>query len=347
MSIVGKVRWSQRAKLLRLARTSREPQVVRRALAIRQLTRGRSVAQVAEALGAARSTVYQWANWFLEGGIAALVTERRGSERRTMTPAMVDALVGLLETNPQALGYLRSRWSSELLAHVLRARTEVAIHASTVRRALADLEWVWRRARPTLHIADPRKAQRLRAIEHALARRRPGVEVFYQDEADIDLNPRIGPAWRRRGADHQDAIPTPGQNRKAYIAGALHARTGRVVWVGGLRKDSALFIAQLEALDAAYPKARRLVLILDNYGVHKSHVVNAWVAQHPKFEFLFQPAYHPWVNRIERLWKALHDTVTRNHRCRTLDQLCQHAARFLDVVQPFPGSGHACATMTL
>jgi transposase len=125
----------------------------------------------------------------------------------------------------------------------------------------------------------------------------------------------------------------------------LHARTGKMVWTGGLRKDSALFIDNLAALERAYPKAKRIVLILDNYGVHKSRAVNAWLAEHPKFQLLFQPAYHPWVNRIERLWKAMHDTVTRNHRCRTLEELCAQVARFLHVVQPFPGAGHACATM--
>ena len=347
MNIVGRVRWSQRKKLARLARKSREPHIVRRALAIAELARGRTVAQAAEAVCAARSTVYLWAQWFRTDGINALQAERRGSERRTLTDAMMEALEGLLKTTPQDHGYLRSRWSSELLAKELQARTGVAIHASTVRRALGTLDWVWRRARPTLHIADPRKAARLRAIKQALACRQPGVEVFYQDEADIDLNPRIGPAWRRRGAGYQDAIPTPGQNRKAYIAGALHAHTGKVVWVGGLRKDSALFIDQLEALERAYPKAKRLVLIVDNYAVHKSRAVNAWLSEHPKVELLFQPAYHPWVNRIERLWKAMHDTVTRNHRCRTLEALCAQVARFLEVVQPFPGAGQACAKMAV
>ena len=242
MGMVGPIRWSQRQKLCRLARRSREPSVVLRALAVAQLARGRGVGQVAEALSAARSTVYQWARWFREGGIDALLEERRGSERRTVTEKVLKEMESLLETAPQTLGYLRSRWRSELLARELLVRTGVAIHPSTVRRALAGNDWVWRRARPTLHIADPRKKQRMRAIRRALATRERGVEVFYQDEADVDLNPRIGPAWRRRGGANQEVVPTAGKNRKAYVAGALHARTGQVIWVGGLRKDSALFI---------------------------------------------------------------------------------------------------------
>ena len=85
------------------------------------------------------------------------------------------------------------------------------------------------------------------------------------------------------------------------------------------------------------------MLILDNYGIHKSRVTERWLAENPKFQLLFQPTYYPWVNVIERLWKSMHDTVTRNHRCRSMYELCQSVARFLDVVQPFPGNGHRVA----
>ena len=64
-----------------------------------------------------------------------------------------------------------------------------------------------------------------------------------------------------------------------------------------------------------------------------------------KFELLFQPSYYPWVNNIERLWKQLHETVTRNHRFTSLEQLMEAAWRFLDVAQPFPGNNHALAKM--
>jgi transposase len=43
----------------------------------------------------------------------------------------------------------------------------------------------------------------------------------------------------------------------------------------------------------------------------------------------FLPPYCPDHNRIERLWKDLHDNVTRNHRCSTMDQLMQHVHDYL------------------
>lgn len=96
-------------------------------------------------------------------------------------------------------GYLRSRWSSELLALVLKRLHAVKVHASTVRRLLSRRGFVWRRARPILNRRAPKKNEKLRAITRALKTRRPGIEVFYVDEAEVDFNPRIGPAWTRRG----------------------------------------------------------------------------------------------------------------------------------------------------
>ena len=65
--------------------------------------------------------------------------------------------------------------------------------------------------------------------------------------------------------------------------------------------------------------------------------------ENPKFELMFQPTYYPWVNVIERLWKATHDTVTRNHRCRSMFELYQSVARFLEAAQPFLENDHAVA----
>ena len=147
-------------------------------------------------------------------------------------------------------------------------------------------------------------------MRRALRQAGPSEEVFYVDEADIDLNPRIGPVCMPRG--EQMTVPTPGKNRKHYMAGASNARSGQVIWVEHLSKSSELFLRLLEALLRGYRRARRLCLILDNYIIHRSRMVNRWLARHPRVKLLFQPVYHPWVNRIGRLWKQLHNTVTRN-----------------------------------
>ena len=92
--------------------------------------------------------------------------------------------------------------------------------------------------------------------------------VFYEDEVDIHLNLKIGADWQVRG--QQKRIVTPGQNEKYYLAGALHSGTGKVSYVGGSSKSSALFISLLEHLKATYRRAKTITLIVDNYIIHKS-----------------------------------------------------------------------------
>jgi transposase len=299
------------------------------------------VASVARLLRAARSSVQRWRALYEDFGEHGLVPRQRGRSAWKANDDVLTALTDLLQSTPPERGYLRSRWSSELLALELLRLTGVEVHATTVRRWLKELNYGYRRARPTLCIRDPRKAERMQAIERALGDKAPYTEVFYSDEADVDLNPRIGPAWMLRGT--QSAIPTPGTNQKRYLAGALNARSGKVIWAEGERKNSLLFIHLLYKIKRAYRRARRIVLIVDNFVIHKSHITRRWLANNPKFELLFQPVYHPWVNKIERLWKTLHDTVTRNHHHPTMKRLMGDVRRFMRVCQPWPGNDHALA----
>jgi transposase len=331
-----------RRRLKRVVQKSSDKDYARRALALLHLHEsGNNVTAAASAVCAARSSVQAWRSLYEMYGEDGIVPQRRGRVAWKTCDNALSELKVLLERRPGDYGYLRSRWSSELLALVLRTQARIEVHATTIRRWLKRMSFGWRRARPTLFKRDPRKLARMQAIDAALQADRAGAEVFYVDEVDVHLNPKIGYGWMRRGC--QEAVPTPGQNQKAYLAGALHAKTGRVVFVEGERKNSMLFIGLLKQLKRTYRAARRIVLILDNYKIHSSRITQRWLAGNGKFQLLFQPAYHPWVNRIERLWKAMHDTVTRNHRHPAMSGLMHAVRRFMDVCQPFPGNLHALA----
>jgi transposase len=177
----------------------------------------------------------------------------------------------------------------------------------------------------------------LRQIRKILSGLSPSEEGFYIDEVDIDLNPRIGPDWMLPG--RQSRILTPGKNRKAYLAGALNHRTGNIVWVEGDQKRSWLFLNLLRALLGTYRRARVLHLILDNYVIHKSRIVQMALAEcGHRIRLHFLPPYCPDENRIEMLWLQLHNNITRNHRCRTLKELLSLVHDFLRNASPFPGS---------
>jgi len=126
-------------------------------------------------------------------------------------------------------------------------------------------------------------------------------------------------------------VLTPGKNQKAFIAGAYDPRTGRIVCVDGDRKAVWLFLNLLRALLQVYRSARRIHVILDNYTIHKSRAVVAFLRTiGEKILLHFLPPYCPEENRIERLWRDVHDNVTRNHRCKTLQDLLDQVYLYLD-----------------
>lgn len=154
--------------------------------------------------------------------------------------------------------------------------------------------------------------------------------VLYVDEVDIHLNPKIGPDWTKRG--RQKRVLTPGCNEKRYLAGAWNPKTRRLIYVEGERKNSLLFLELLHALvTKVYPNAKRIHLILDNYGIHDSLQVRLALksAAAERLELHFLPPYCPDHNRIERIWKDLHDNVTRNHRCKKMDELMTEVRSYL------------------
>ena len=156
----------------------------------------------------------------------------------------------------------------------------------------------------------------------------PDELAFYLDEVDIHLNPKIGPDWMNCGT--QKEVPTPGQNAKQYVCGALNNATGRIDYVIGERKNGLLFIATLERLLKAYPTAKAIHVVLDNFRIHSSKLVQAWMKENGRrIRLHFLPPYCPDHNRIERQWRDLHADVTRNHRCETMEELMKNVEWWL------------------
>ncbi|AYC20725.1 hypothetical protein DZA65_03876 [Dickeya dianthicola] len=60
------------------------------------------------------------------------------------------------------------------------------------------------------------------AIHNALDECSAAHPVFYEDEVEIHLNPKIGADWQERG--RQKRVPTPGQSASFYGIGQSISR---------------------------------------------------------------------------------------------------------------------------
>ena len=248
-----------------------------------------------------------------------------------MTEEYEAELLAVVPGSPRKHGYRRPTWTQELLILVLQKRTGIRISRTTMSRLLKRLQI--RLGRPKPIVGCPwkkrRRMKRLREIRRLIESVPEDEVILYVDEVDIHLNPKIGPDWMLRGT--QKTVLTPGKNQKRYLAGALNARTGRLTWVEADRKNSQLFILQLwQLVGRDYPEAKRIHLILDNYRIHSSLQTQAALARlEGRVVLHFLPPYCPDHNRIERVWRDLHDNVTRNHQCRTMKELMAEVHHWL------------------
>jgi transposase len=218
-----------------------------------------------------------------------------------------------------------------MLVEVLRRKTGIHVHLSTMSRALAQIGARRGRPKPTVDCpwSEAAKIRRLRQIATLLANLPPDEVAVYEDEVDIHLNPKIGLDWMVSG--QQKEVLTPGKNEKRYLAGAQNAQTGELLWVEGDKKNSLLFIRLLWELTQHYRDAKKIHVILDNYSIHGTQQVELGLEspEGQRLQLHFLPPYCPDHNKIERTWQDLHANVTRNHACISMTELMSEVRHYL------------------
>ena len=329
--IVLQLRFSVKERLRKNLRRCRDAGVRLRYLMIFNVLSGRSGRQTAEILHVHNTTVYRVLRRFQQYGEAGLYDGRTDNGRDKLDEDYLSRLHTIVSRSPQQHGWRRPTWTRELLVETMVRLTGIRIHVTTMSRALALIKA--RRGRPKATVGCPwskwAKTRRLNQLQTLIATLSRRDRLFYEDEVDIHLNPKIGLDWMVSG--QQKEVETPGQNEKRYLAGALDVQTGMLVWVEGERKTSYLFLDLLDELRKQYPNERCIHLILDNYRVHKSDIVQAalqgYLAGRIKLHFL--PPYCPDHNKIERVWQDLHANVTRNHREPSMAHLMAQVRYYL------------------
>src|SRR3954451_996628 len=295
------------------------------------LVQGKTPAQLVAGGLCSASQVYRAAHRFLDEGLPGLADKREDNGESPIDSRYVAALLRAVAASPQDYGYARPTWTQELLIRVLAERTGITPSVATMSRLLKRLGARLGRPRPIVECpwAKARKDRKLRRLRRLARDLGPDEVLVYLDEVDIHLNPKIGPDWMLPG--QQKPVRTPGQNQKRYLAGALDARTGKLTWVEGERKNSTLFLLLIHRLvTVSYRNARTIHIILDNYKIHDSRQVQLALASWGgKVRLHFLPPYCPDHNRIERIWKDLHDNVTRNHCHKDMEELMSEVHQYL------------------
>jgi hypothetical protein len=119
-----------------------------------------------------------------------------------------------------------------------------------------------------------------------------------------------------------------GRRGKGYIFGAFQPPRGEALTHPYDRRTTANWVALLERVEVWIPAdVEHVYAIVDNLSAHRATDVLLFSLAHPRWEFVFQPAYAAYLNLIEPGWKILRSLALKGRasrlgsKCATLSRL--------------------------
>jgi transposase len=155
-----KLKHRERRRLRQQLKAASDARTYRRTLAVLELDRGRSAADIAASLGVARQSVHNWAAAFARETDPSVLADRDRSGRpATLAEQTEGYLPHLMGKSPQDLGHPHSHWTVPLLRRELEVGLGLRPSDDTVRRGLRRLGFVWKRPRYVLE-PDPERQEK-------------------------------------------------------------------------------------------------------------------------------------------------------------------------------------------
>jgi transposase len=357
-----------RAKLMSVAQSRTElASRVERARILLAYREDPSFYAVGRALGLHHQTVQRCVERAVaEGPMVALDDRPRPGREPTITPDARAWLVSLACRKAKELGYPHELWTTRLLAQHARTYGPEEGHAclaglvqGTVCKILDQDEVKPHKVRYYLEERDPAFAAKMAEVlcvyrqvkllkeAAAAANKKPankpdgGVAIISYDEK---------PGIQAIANTAPDRPPAPGMHA-ALAREFEYKRHGTVSLLAGIdlingkvhalvkdRHRSREFIEFLKLLDAAYPAATAIKLILDNHSAHISKETKGWLAQQRphRFQFTFTPTHGSWLNLIEGFFSKLARSVLRHIRVGSKQELKDRIMAAMDFFNQEP-----------
>jgi transposase len=158
--------------------------------------------------------------------------------------------------------------------------------------------------------ADKAKQEAFIEYYEKLKRNLPKDEaIYFLDASHPQHQTKLAYGWIAKGVRKPEKM-TACQKRINLIAGINlanhHVEYAEATWINGESIE-----AFLKQLIESKPAAKKIHVIWDNAGYHKSQAIRDFVKK-TNIELHFLPPYSPNLNPIERLWKIMHENVTYN-----------------------------------
>ncbi len=97
--------------------------------------------------------------------------------------------------------------------------------------------------------------------------------------------------------------------------------TGKVIGQSQQRHRSEEFRKFLDTIEKNVLAELDIHLIMDNYGTHKTRLIQNWLAKRPRFHVHFTPTSASWLNLVQRCFALLAERQPRRGVHRSTKEL--------------------------
>lgn len=317
----------------------RQTQEAIRLMAIERIREGERPAEVIEAYGFNRTTVYKWITAALRPGVgikALRSTKATGRPRSLTTKQEQQVFRWINGRDPRQYGLDFGLWTRAVVAELIDKQFGVRLGLTAVGELLARLGLTPQKPLQRAYQRDPQAIEKWQretypAIAHRA--RAEGAEVYFWDESGFRADTVHGKTWGVRG--QTPVVERPGQRQSVSAASAVTAQGAFwfCVYEGALNGE--LFVELLKKM--MHRRRTPVHLILDGLPAHKRAIVREYVAStHGRLTLHFLPGYAPDLNPDELVWSHVKRTGTARRPLQKGETLREKIEEQLAQLQKLP-----------
>jgi transposase len=320
---------AERTELLGWSRRSKSSNgLAQRARIVLRCADGLTSTEVAKELRLTVQTVCKWRNRYIARGPAGLLDEPRSGAPRTIADEKVEeVLTQTLETMPRDATHWSTRSMAEhsglspwTVREIWRA-FGLQPHRSETFKLSNDPQFVEKvRDIVGLYLDPPERALVLCVDEKAQ------IQALDRTQPILPMAPGVP---ERRTHDYR-------RHGITSLFAAFNVASGEVIGEVHRRHRSSEFKAFLHRLDREVPAELDVHLVLDNYGTHKSPLIQGWLVRNPRFHVHYTPTYSSWINQVERWFSTFTTKQLRRGTHRSTRALEDAIRLYLSVYNEKP-----------
>jgi transposase len=268
---------------------------------------------IAEKLATTAHTVGKWRKRFACAGNDGLLDEPRpGTPRKLSDKQVEQVLARTLESQPEAA----THWSTRDMAKAC------GLSQSSISRIWRAFSLAPHRSETFKLSKDPLFIEKVRDIVGLYLDPPDRALVLCVDEkSQIQALDRTAPLLPMRPGQIERRTHDYARHGTTTLFAALDTKTGELIGQTQSRHRSVEFRKFLDTIEQNVPQQLDVHLILDNYGTHKTQLIQSWLVKRPRFHLHFTPTSASWLNLVERWFAQLTDKQLRRGVHRSTKEL--------------------------